>query len=306
MESELPEGGLLLDDESPGTKCGYVAIVGAPNVGKSTLLNCLIGEHLSIVTPKPHTTRTRVMGIVTDPNRQVQAIFLDTPGMVESPRYRLQDAMVGEIDRSLTDADAVLAIFDCGRANPEIVSRTVELAATSQAPVIHLLNKIDLARDEPDMSMFPEGTIPISALHQLNMSKVGDAISEVVPPGPYLYPPDALADQPERFFVAELIRETIFDQMRKEIPYTAAVAIDDFVEREPKHLVSATILVDHDSQKGIMIGRGGKQLKSIGQVSRKKIEAFLGHPIYLELYVKVKRDWIKKDKDLRELGYLDR
>ena len=304
--SSSPTHGPLLPEDTPGTRCGYVAIIGPPNVGKSTLMNALIGERLSIVTPKPHTTRTRVLGIVTDPNRQVQVIFLDTPGMVDSPRYRLQEAMVGQIHRSLEDADAVLAMFDYTKTGPTLIEHTIRLAASADAPAIYVLNKIDLARDDPDMAHYPDGTIPVSALHEINLAPLAAAITEALPWGPYLYPKEALADQPERFFVAELIRETIFDQMRKEIPYTTAVAIDDFVEREPKHLVSATILVDHDSQKGIMIGRSGRQLKRIGQLSREKIEAFLEHPVYLELYVKVKRDWIKKDKDLRDLGYLGR
>ena len=138
------------------------------------------------------------------------------------------------------------------------------------------------------------------------MPALGNAITEKIPPGPYLYPPDVLADQPERFFVAELVRETIFELMKKEIPYTTAVAIDDFVERKPKDYVAATILVDRDSQKGIMIGRNGAMLKQIGKTSREKMERFLDRPVYLELYVKVKPDWMKRDIDLRDLGYIDR
>ena len=295
------------DEVVKPTRCGYVAIVGPPNVGKSTLMNSLVGERLSIVTPKPHTTRTRVLGIITDPNRQVQVIFLDTPGIVPEPRYKLQEAMIRQIDRSLEDADLVLAMFDYSRRDKDAVERTVNLAQRAGKPVVHILNKIDTAgADDPDMSLYPEGTIPLSALKGLNLLPLGDAISDALPLGPYLYPEDTLADQPERFFVAELIRETIFEKTKKEIPYTTAVCIDEFVERQPKDFIRATILVDRDSQKGIMIGKGGAMLKEIGRLSRQKIETFLERGVYMELFVKVKKDWMKKDSDLRELGYLER
>ena len=290
----------------PSTRCGYVAIIGPPNVGKSTLMNALVGERLSIVTPKPHTTRTRVLGIITDPNRRAQVIFLDTPGMVETPRYRLQNVMVRQIERSLADADAVLALFDGGRRDEAVIERTISLAASAGKPVIPVLNKVDLAGNSPDLSCYPENIIPVSALCTINLPALGDAITAALPHGPYLYPEETLADQPERFFVAELIRETIFTRMRKEIPYTTAVAIDEFVERRPKDFISATILVDRASQKRIMIGTKGAMLKETGRLSREKIEAFLGRPVYLELFVKVKKDWMKKDADLRDLGYLER
>ena len=248
-----------------------------------------------------------MLGIITDPNRQVQVIFLDTPGMVLEPKYRLQVAMTQHIDRSLEDADVVLAIFDCERPDPAAVERTVNLVAAIGKPVVYVLNKIDTLRDEdPDMSAYPEGTIPISGLKRVNLLALGDAISSSLPVGPYLYPEDTLADQPERFFVAELIRETIFEKMRKEIPYTTAVIIEEYVERQPKDFVRATILVDRDSQKGIVIGKGGAMLKTIGRISREKIEAFLERGVYMELFVKVKKDWMKKDTDLRELGYMER
>jgi len=282
-----------------------VAIIGPPNVGKSTLMNALVGERLSIVTPKPHTTRTRVLGIITDPHRNAQVVFLDTPGMVEAPRYRLQEAIARQIERSLRDADVALAMFDYSWADPATITRTTRLARSTGKPVVHVLNKIDLARTQLDLSAYPEGTIPISALHGANMRALGDAIAEKLPEGPFLYPPDTLAMQPERFFVAELIRETVFELTKKEVPYTSAVAVEQFVERRPKDYVQATILVDRDSQRGIMIGRKGERLKKIGAVSRKKVEEFLGRPVYLELFVKVKPDWMKRESDLRELGYLE-
>ena len=288
------------------TRCGYIAIIGPPNAGKSTLMNALVGERLSIVTPKPHTTRTRVLGIITDPNRNAQAIFLDTPGMVAEPRYRLQEAMMEHIHRSIRDADVILAMFDYTRPDPVLIQRTVELAAVPDKAAVFVLNKVDLAEKEPDLSPYPEGTIPVSALLEVNLRPVGDAITAHLPEGPFLYPPDTIAEQPERFFVAELIRETIFVTMKEEIPYTTAVVVEEFIERTPKDYINATILVDRDSQKGIMIGRKGQQLKQIGQLSRKKIEDFLGRPVYLELFVKVKRDWMKKDSELRDLGYLER
>lgn len=292
--------------DPPAQRCGYVAIVGPPNVGKSTLMNALVGERLSIVTPKPHTTRTLVLAIVTDPNRNVQVIFLDTPGMVEMPRYRLHEAMAAHIERSLRDADIVLALFDCARPDPAFIKRTIELTERAGKPSVCALNKIDLAEAQPDLSPYPDGTIPISALHQVNLRPLGDAIAEKLPHGPFLYPPDTLATQPERFFVAELIRESVFELTRKEVPYTSAVAVEQFIERKPKDYVQATILVDRDSQKGIMIGHRGARLKRIGETSRRKIEEFLGRPVYLELHVKAKPDWMKRDSDLTELGYLGR
>jgi GTPase len=292
--------------DSEQTRCGYVAIVGAPNTGKSTLMNALIGERLSIVTPKPHTTRNRVLGIITDPNVQAQVIFLDTPGLILKPRYRLQEAMVGQIDRSLVDCDVVLALLDYERPEPSLIGMIDKFVEKSGKPAVYVLNKVDLAKEEVDLSEYPEGTLAISALQHLNLGALGVAITEHLPVGPYLYPPDSISDQPERFFVAEFIRETIFDEMRMEIPYTTAVSIDDFTERKPKDFIRATILVDRESQKGIMIGKNAVQLKRIGQLSRQKIEEFLGREVYLELHVGVKRDWMKKDASLRDLGYLDK
>ena len=287
------------------TRCGYVAIVGPPNVGKSTLMNAIVGERLSIVTSKPHTTRSRVLGIITDPNRAVQVIFQDTPGIVREPRYRLQEAMMTQIARSLEDANVVLAMYDYEGRDPDIVELTNTTVAASGKPVITVVNKIDKAKADVDISGFPEGAMGISALRGVGMRELGDAIAEKLPQSPYLYPEETLADQPERFFVAELIRETIFDKMRKEVPYTTAVAIDQFTERSPKDYIAASILVDRDSQKGIMIGKGGAMLKEIGRISRGKIEEFLERGVFLELFVKVKKDWMKKDSDLRELGYLE-
>ena len=305
MVSEQQDGLNINVRGTTETRCGYVAIVGAPNSGKSTLMNALVGERLSIVTPKPHTTRNRVLGIITDPNRKAQVIFLDTPGFIREPRYRLQEVMAGQITRSLHDCDVVLALFDLEKDDPNIRKNILRAVEESGKPAIFLLNKVDAVESEPDYSLYPDGAIAISALHELNLGPLGDAIAAHLPVGPYLYPPETIAEQPERFFVAELIRETIFEQMKLEVPYTTAVGIDEFVERDPKDFIHATILVDRDSQKGIMIGKGGAQLKRIGQFSRSKIEEFLGRPVYLELHVRVKRDWMKQDSALRDLGYLE-
>ena len=305
--TDTPVGLPLASEAEDGsiTRCGYAAIVGPPNVGKSTLMNAIVGERLSIVTPKPHTTRARVLGIISDPNRRVQVIFQDTPGIVKEPRYRLQEAMMAQISKSLEDADVVLAMYDYGKRDADLVALTRAMVEGTGKPVVHVVNKIDLADGEVDLAGYPEGAFGISALHGVHMRELGDRIAEHLPPGPYLYPEDTLADQPERFFVAELIRETIFDKMRKEVPYTTAVAIDEFVERSPKDYIAASILVDRDSQKGIMIGKGGSMLKEIGRLSRAKVEEFLEREVFLELFVKVKKDWMKKDADLRELGYLE-
>ena len=304
-DSTTDEGLVVPEGSGEETRCGYAAIVGAPNSGKSTLMNAIVGERLSIVTSKPHTTRGRVLGIITDPNLAAQVIFLDTPGLIAEPRYRLQEVMVNEVRRSLVDSDVVLVLFDYAQDRLETREQLAELARESGKPLVHVLNKIDLASGEPDLSDYPEGTIPISALMGANLAPLGQAIAKSLPAGPYLYPPDALADQPERFFAAEFVRETVFDETREEIPYTTAVRVDEFIERQPKDYISATILVDRDSQKGIIIGKGGGQLKRIGQISRRKIEEFIGRSVYLELHVRVKRDWMKQDSALRDLGYLE-
>lgn len=294
-----------------GTKCGYVAIIGRPNVGKSTLMNSLVGEKLSIVTPKPQTTRTRVLGILTEDDAQM--VFLDTPGFLR-PRGLLQEAMVREVREGLSEADVVLAITDATDLERTFDEELRELLKSSGRPAVVALNKMDLVGGKEIFEglkwlyeSFPTEVVPISALKGHNLDELKKVLKGFLPEGPFLYPPEVLADQPERFFVAELIREELFLNLGQELPYATAVKVEEFRERDPsqgKTYIRATIYVEKPSQRGIVIGEGGAMLKKIGQWARKKIEAFLGRPVYLELWVKVRPKWSRKETTLRELGYL--
>ena len=294
-----------------GTKCGYVAIIGRPNVGKSTLMNSLVGEKLSIVTPKPQTTRTRVLGILTEDDAQM--VFLDTPGFLR-PRGLLQEAMVREVREGLSEADVVLAITDATDLERTFDEELRELLKSSGRPAVVALNKMDLVGGKEIFEglkwlyeSFPTEVVPISALKGHNLDELKKVLKGFLPEGPFLYPPEVLADQPERFFVAELIREELFLNLGQELPYATAVKVEEFRERNPsqgKTYIRATIYVEKPSQRGIVIGEGGAMLKKIGQWARKKIEAFLGRPVYLELWVKVRPKWSRKETTLRELGYL--
>lgn len=294
-----------------GTKCGYVAIIGRPNVGKSTLMNSLVGEKLSIVTPKPQTTRTRVLGILTEDDAQM--VFLDTPGFLR-PRGLLQEAMVREVREGLSEADVVLAITDATDLERTFDEELRELLKSSGRPAVVALNKMDLVGGKEIFEglkwlyeSFPTEVVPISALKGHNLDELKKVLKGFLPEGPFLYPPEVLADQPERFFVAELIREELFLNLGQELPYATAVKVEEFRERDPsqgKTYIRATIYVEKPSQRGIVIGEGGAMLKKIGQWARKKIEAFLGRPVYLELWVKVRPKWSRKEATLRELGYL--
>ncbi|HIE04866.1 MAG TPA: GTPase Era [Candidatus Latescibacteria bacterium] len=294
-----------------GTKCGYVAIIGRPNVGKSTLMNSLIGEKLSIVTPKPQTTRARVLGILTEDDAQM--VFLDTPGFLR-PRGLLQEAMVREVREGLSEADVVLAITDATDLERTFDEELRELLKSSDRPAVVVLNKMDLVGQKEIFEglkwlyeRFPTEVVPISALKGHNLDELKKVLKGFLPEGPFLYPPEVLADQPERFFVAELIREELFLNLGQELPYATAVKVEEFRERDPsegKTYIRATIYVEKPSQRGIVIGEGGAMLRKIGRWARKKIEAFLGRPVYLELWVKVRPKWSRKEAALRELGYL--
>lgn len=297
-------------DEGP-TRSGYVAILGKPNVGKSTLFNALVGERLSIVTPKPQTTRQRVLGIAT--GRACQMIFLDTPGMLD-PKYRLQEAMARHVERSVNDADVLLVMLDAAHFDGSFDAQVQRALGRSRVSNVVALNKIDRVSKEEAARMEDElrgrlldadAAVPVSALYGINVDVLRAAVEERLPLGPYLYPPEMIADQPERFFVAELIREGIFTALHQEVPYSAAVKIEEFKDREKgKTYISAVIFVERESQKGIVIGAKGTMLKRIGRGVRPHIEAFLDRPVYLELWVKVRGNWRKKDSDLREFGYL--
>jgi GTP-binding protein Era len=298
-----------MTEESKKFKAGYVAIVGVPNVGKSTLMNALLQQKLSIVAKKPQTTRQRVLGILNQDDAQV--IFLDTPGILK-PKYLLHEKMVGHAESALSEADLILAITEISRKHEIDAEVEKSLKKYRDKPVLLVINKVDLVSRAEVLpviealaknQMFKE-IIPISALKRENLDDLLKTVLNYLPEHPPFYPKDALSEQPERFFVAEFIREKIFEQYKEEIPYSTAVEIVVFKEREEgKSYVQADIIVERESQKGILIGEKGRALKRVGQLARKDIEEFLGYPIFLELRVKVKEGWREKEVLLRRLGY---
>lgn len=299
--------------ENKDFKAGYVAIVGAPNVGKSTLMNALLNQKISIVTSKPQTTRRRVLGILTSENCQI--IFLDTPGLVK-PRYLLQEMMMRIADEAIADADVVLLMIEANvsrkneRAGDPVGFEKLRSAAK---PVILALNKSDLVENKneilPTIEFYQKAypfleIVPISALKQDGLDDLLSCLIRNLPSNPPYYPSDMITDHPERFFVSEIIREKIFEWYRQEIPYSTEVAILDFKEREKgKDFISAEIYVERDTQRGILIGKDGSSLKKVGELARKDIEGFLGRLVYLELHVKVREKWRKSEAWLRRFGY---
>lgn len=288
-----------------GFKSGYVAIIGKPNVGKSTLMNALVGRKLSIVTNKPQTTRSRVIGIMNGDDHQV--IFLDTPGIIE-PRYRLHEAMMHDVRDSVQDADLVVFMADASLDRLDELS----LTAAKEVPAILVINKIDLIAQEEALPLAEaymerrtfETVVPVSATKGFNLDTLRETILERMPEGPPFYPPDMVSEHPERFFVAEIIREKLFELYREEIPYSTAVNIIQFLERDDeKDLIDAEIIVERESQKGIVIGKKGEALKRVGMAARKDIEAFLDREVFLRLFVKVRDDWRNRDQHLRSYGY---
>ena len=290
-------------------KSGYVIIAGRTNVGKSTLFNALVGERLSIISPKPQTTRNNILGIVTD--KQAQMIFLDTPGIL-SARYRLHEFMNRQIGRAYQSADVLLGIVDGSKFDTSYDAEVRQIFGQWDIPKIIAINKTDLishvsksqhCEKQIRASRATRNVLSVSAINGQGLKELHTALRHALPEGPQYYPEDMLTEQPERFFVAELIREEVFHHLRQELPYATAIDIEAFEENRPKVYIQANIIVERNSQKGIVIGRGGKTLKTIGQQARKKIEAFLERPIYLDLHVKVYENWRKKDTALRGLGY---
>jgi GTP-binding protein Era len=299
----------LIESISPNFKAGYVALIGRPNVGKSTLMNALLGQKLSIVTPKPQTTRHRVLGILN--GNDCQIIFLDTPGLL-IPRYKLQEMMVKAARSVIEEADELLYMIEpeekISEANRSILSDLIQ----TKKPLILTINKIDLIEKEkllPIIDNYSQSynltsIIPISALKADGLDQLKQLLIDNLPVGFPFYPPETITDQPERFFVAEIIREKIFQKYSNEIPYSTTVTIEEFKEQEQgKDYIRALIYVERDSQKGIIIGKQGVALKRVGQIAREEIELFLERPVYLELFVKVKEKWRLKEGILRELGY---
>lgn len=294
-------------------KTGYVALIGLPNTGKSSILNCLLGEKISIVTSKPQTTRKRILGIFSEKNYQI--IFLDTPGIVK-PSYLLHEKMLEHIDTSIDDADLIVLIYDVSSESKikeaeenEVIQKIIQ---EKKKPLILALNKIDKVSQEKlltlinhykELNLF-EAVIPISALANFNLNSLLEKIKELLPEGPKLYPDDILSEETERFFVSEIIREKIFELFEDEIPYCTEVIINEFKERDNrKDFISAEIIVERESQKPIIIGKEGKSIKKLGLQSRKSIEVFLQREVYLELQVKVKEKWRSNEKILKSFGY---
>lgn len=288
-------------------KSGFVNIVGNPNVGKSTLMNALVGEKISIITSKAQTTRHRILGIVNGEDFQI--VYSDTPGVLK-PNYKLQESMLNFSNSALTDADIILYVTDVVE-NAEKNADFLGKVKKQKAPVILVVNKIDLT-DQPKLIelvdkwkvLLPEAEIiPISAKNNFNLDYLLKRIKDILPDSPPFFDKDALTDKPARFFVTEIIREKILTNYDKEIPYSVEVAIEQFKEDNKLIRINAVIFVERDSQKGIIIGQGGKMLKKIGTEARKDIEAFFEKKVFLELYVKVEKDWRNKDKKLKEFGY---
>ncbi|HDQ00308.1 MAG TPA: GTPase Era [bacterium] len=291
-------------------KSGYVALIGKPNVGKSTLMNALLGQQLSIVTAKPQTTRQQVLGILSGDNFQM--IFLDTPGLLV-PRYKLQDKMVKAAQRAIGEADIILFLVEPEDKIDEFQDQIMrEIIINAGKKTLLVINKIDsIVRDTilPIIARYDNNyrlteIFPISALFGDGVEDVKQSLIKHLPTGMPFYPPDQITDQPERFFVSELIRQKIFENYGEEIPYSTAVTIEDFKEREgAKDFIRANIILERNSQKGILIGKKGAALKKIGKLSREEIERFLGRPVFLELFVKVRHKWRQNESFLREFGY---
>ena len=289
-------------------KSGYIAIAGKANVGKSTLFNLLVGEHLSIVTAKPQTTRHRVSGILT--SRTSQMIFLDTPGLFQ-PRCRLHERMCDQIRRSVSDADVFLGVIDASAFDDTFDREMREVLRRVRSPRIVAVNKCDLVSaamgaqcaDTVRKEARVQEVLPVSARSGDNVDRLRSSLEQALPSGPLFFPEDMLTEHPERFFVNELIREEIFLQLRQELPYATTVKVEAYREGSRRTYIRASIVVERNSQKGIVIGGNGKTLKSIGKNARGKIEAFLDDPVYLDLRVKVVRNWRKKEQALRGFGY---
>lgn len=321
--AEIQSSLLIESDEIPSDhRSGFVAVLGKPNVGKSTLLNALLGQKVAIVSKKPQTTRTRILGIVTRPD--AQAIFIDTPG-IHKPRHRLGAQMVRSAESAIPDADVLIFLVDVTQKPKEDDRRIAKLIheRSKTRPTMLVLNKMDrLApkdiqrRTETYWSLAPTpngGTAPepwdwlmISALRGNNLDKLVEQIIQKLPEGPRYYPPDQITDQQERDIAAELIREQALHHLHQEVPHAVAVVIEEYTERSAKlDYIVAMIYVERDSQKGILIGKGGRTLRQIGADSRHQIEKLVDKKVFLELRVKVRKNWRENERELRRMGYSD-
>lgn len=291
-------------------RAGFVNIVGNPNVGKSTLMNDLVGERVSIITAKAQTTRHRIMGIVNTDDYQI--VFSDTPGVL-SPKYKLQKSMLDFSEGALTDADILLYVTDVVE-DPEKNAEFLAKVAKEKIPVLLVINKIDLLKGQDDLiaivsrwkERLPNAEIfPTSAKEHFNVKNLMARIVDLLPECPPYFGKDALTDKPARFFVTEIIREKILLNYDKEVPYSVEVIVEKFDESDDAIHIMAVIYVERDSQKGIIIGRGGSMLKKVGVEARKDIATFFGKRIYLEMFVKVEPNWRNRENKLRSFGYME-
>ncbi|MGC8824336.1 MAG: GTPase Era [Bacteroidales bacterium] len=288
-------------------KAGYVNILGRPNVGKSTLMNAMLGEKISIITPKAQTTRHRIIGI--DNGEDYQIVFSDTPGIIR-PKYKLHEKMMDFVKEALTDADILLYLTDVEEKEEDLPPIFEEIQQLD-IPLLVGINKVDLSNQAAVTQLveiwkgrLPMAEVfPLSALYNFNVEALKKRILELLPQHPPYYPKESLSDRNLRFFVAEIIREKILLHYQKEVPYAVEVLIESYKETENLDRISATIYVERETQKGIIIGKGGEALKKIGIEARKDIEALVGKQVYLELYVKVKKDWRNNEKILNQWGY---
>ena len=288
-------------------KAGFVSILGNPNVGKSTLMNRLVGERLSIITNKSQTTRHRIKGIVNGENYQI--VFSDTPGVVK-PSYKMQEYMLDFSKSAIVDADIILYVTDTVESIDKNMD-FIEKVKASEVPILLVINKVDLSSPEKLDALFdrwkelmPKAEVfPISATENFNVDNLYKRILELLPEGEPYFDKEDLTDMPARFFVNEIIREKILLNYEKEIPYSVEVVVEEFKEDDHRINISAVINVERDSQKGIIIGKQGASLKKVGTEARKDIEAFFGKKVFLSLYVKVLKDWRNKESDLKQFGY---
>lgn len=294
--------------EQKAFKSGFVSIVGKPNVGKSSLMNKLMGENLSIITAKAQTTRHRIMGILNGDDYQI--VYSDTPGILE-PKYSLHEAMMTYVKVSLEDADVILLVVEL---NDKFEEYLFERFQQTNTPVVLLINKVDLAKGsqaEDKVKYWKESLsnvreiIPVSAKTGLNVSRILEVIKSFLPDHPPFFPQDEYTDRSERFFASEIIREKIFLNYEEEIPYSCEVAINSFKDEKDILRINAEIFVERDSQKGIVIGKAGSSLKKVGMEARKDMEAFFGKKVFLETHVKVADNWRKQKHRLRQFGYLE-
>ena len=284
-------------------RAGIVTVVGKPNVGKSTLLNRIVGQKLSITSPKPQSTRDRVVGIYSDADSQM--VILDTPGLL-NPGYLLQEAMRSTALRALDEADVIVYLTDATEGNPPPLVEAAQLNSLPNAPVITVLNKSDAIpaiRLADIATVAGADVVSVSALTGDGIPELMARIAQKLPESPFLYPEDDISTQPVRFFVAEMVRETVLEQLHDEVPYAVAVQVEEFREGSSPLYIRAVIYVERDSQKAIIIGSKGAQIKSIGEVARKKIELFIGSKVYLDLWVKVLANWRKNPGSLSRFGY---